>query len=493
MKTFEQSLTETEEIGFIQSINNYLVYISGLPGAKINELVISEKGHLGIIASLLPNLCEAIIFNPQNLEHNLRVARTGELLKIPVGFGFLGRIVNSLGKPLDGAGPIVGEKEYREIDPPPVAGEMLKRSRIRQALETGVMAVDLLVPLGCGQRELIIGDQKVGKTSFLLQTIVSQVRKGALCIYCSIGKKRSDQKSVVDYLSQMRVLPKVVVLAAGSSDPTPMVYLTIFSAFTLAEYFRDSGREVLIILDDLSNHAKFYREIALLSKNPPGRQSYPGDIFYLHSHLLERAGNFGTGNGKTVAITALPVVDTLEGDLTGYIQTNSMAATDGHIFFDLSEFKKGRRPAVNFALSVSRVGNQTLSHLELDLSGKIRDKLVAFRKAAELGHFGLELTQKTKQDMQEGEKIETLLNQESTQVIAKPLQLVFFGLFFTDFWIDKNSALVQIDKIKLITAADKGMLTELAEKIHQMTEPELFYQTIKNHHQKISEVLSYVR
>jgi len=469
---------------------NYLVYVVGLPKAKPQEVVITEHGHKGIIQSLTPDFVEVLMFDPHGLRHNLRVVRTNQSLTVPAGFGFQGRVIDPFGTPLDDQGPILGEKKYLPIDPP-VAG-ILRRARVVEPLETGVTVVDMLVPLGLGQRELVLGDQKTGKTIFLLQTIVSQVRKGTICIYVSIGKKRSDQKSVVDYLTRMDVLKKCVLIFAAASDPAPQVFLAPFTGFTLAEFFRDHGNNVLIVLDDLSNHARFYREISLMSKKPPGRQSYPGDIFYLHARQMERAGNLIYDNSKTFSITALPVVETIEGDLTGYIQTNTMAMTDGHIFFDLADFKKGRRPAVNISLSVSRVGHQTKNLLELEISRKLMEKLAIFKKALEVGHFGLELTEKTKQDIQDGEKIETLLNQNSFQIIPKTLQLIFFGLFFTDFWREKKPKEVEVEKEKLLTAHEKGMLSFLEEEIQKINDPETFYKLLKNNHSKVREVISYV-
>ncbi len=306
------------------------------------------------------------------------------------------------------------------------------------------------VPIGKGQRELILGDQKTGKTTFALQIIGNQVSSGSICVYVSIGKKKSDLKFVVKTLKDLNALDSTVIISANASDPAPLIYLAPFAGLSVAEYFRDLGREVVVIFDDLTTHAKFYRETSLITRRTPGRQSYPGDIFHLHARLVERAGNFKMQNGKTRPITLLPIAETLEGDLAGYIQTNLMAMTDGHVFFDVAEAKKGRHPAVSFTLSVSRVGNQTKTPLERELSRMITEKLTAYRKAEEVSRFGVELTTQTLKALDQGEKLIRLFDQESQIIVPKGLQLIYLGLFFGGAWEKKSAKEVGVEKFRVL-------------------------------------------
>lgn len=447
MKSFDEYLKTIGEVGYVESIIHSVFYVNGLPGAKLHELILTENGQIGIVQGILPDLVEVMLFQGEGLTHNMRSVRTNEIFEMPVSEQYLGRILNPFGTILDDQGPIQGELVKYPIDPR--APGINARSRVNTPMETGVMAVDMQVPIGKGQRELILGDQKTGKTTFALQAIANQVRSGAICVYVSIGKKKSDLKFVQKTLADLNVLKSTVIVSATASDPAPLIYIAPFSGLSIAEFFRDRGREVLLIFDDLTTHAKFYRETSLISRRTPGRQSYPGDIFHLHARLVERAGNIKMQNGKVVAITLLPIAETLEGDLAGYIQTNLMAMTDGHVFFDIAEAKKGRHPAVSFTLSVSRVGNQTKTPLERELSKLITEKLTAYRKAEEVSRFGVELTTQTLQALDSGEKLIALFDQESEVVIPKSLQLIYLGLFFGGAWNSKTSKEVRVEKIRL--------------------------------------------
>lgn len=448
MKSFEEHLKEIHEVGYVESIIHSVFYVNGLPGAKLHELILSEKGHVGIVQGILPDLVEVMLLQGDNLSHNIRVARTNETFEMPVTEKYLGRVISPFGQALDEHGPIGEIKSKYPIDPR--APGINARSRVKEPMETGVIAVDMQVPIGKGQREMIMGDQKTGKTTFALQVIGNQASSGAVCIYVSIGKKKSDLKFVVKSLEDLGATKSTVVVAASASDPAPLIYLAPFSGLSIAEYFRDLGREVVVIFDDLTTHSKFYRETSLITRRTPGRQSYPGDIFHLHARMVERAGNFKMQNGKTMPITLMPIAETLEGDLAGYIQTNLMAMTDGHIFFDVAESKKGRHPAVSFTLSVSRVGNQTKTPLERELSKLITEKLSAYRKAEEVSRFGVELTTQTLQALDQGEKLIALFDQESQIVVPKGMQLIYLGLFFGGAWDKKSSKEVRVEKIRLL-------------------------------------------
>jgi len=448
MKDFNTYLNEIGEVGYIESIIHSVFYVNGLPGAKLHELVLAETGQIGIVQGVLPDLIEVLIFEGEGLTHNVRVVRTNETFEMPVTEGYLGRIINPFGKPLDEKGPIKGQIVKYPIDPK--APGINARSKVKDPLETGVISVDMQVPIGKGQRELILGDQKTGKTTFATQAIANQVRLGTVCVYVSIGKKKSDLKFVQKSFDDLKVASNIVIVSASASDPAPLIYIAPFAGLSIAEFFRDRGKEVLVVLDDLTTHAKFYRETSLITRRTPGRQSYPGDIFHLHARLVERAGNFKMSNGKIVPITLLPIAETLEGDLAGYIQTNLMAMTDGHVFFDVNEAKKGRHPAVSFTLSVSRVGNQTKTQLERELSKEITEKLSNYRKAEEVSRFGVELTTQTLQALDQGEKLISLFDQESQIIIPKPLQLIYLGLFFSGAWSRKTPKEVRVEKIRIM-------------------------------------------
>ena len=460
MKDFETYFKETAELGYIQSIMSSIYYADGLPNARINELVITENGTIGIVKSLLPELVEVMVFEGQALIHNMKVVRTNEFFQVGVSDKYLGRIIDPFGIAQDHIGKVDARGlVYRHIEA--AAPQVSSRVRIKKPFLTGIMAVDLLTPLGRGQRELILGDPTTGKSTISLQTIVTQAKLGTVCIYTLVGKRKSDIKRVENFLKNMNVLDKTIVMASSSSDPAPMIYLTPYCAMTLAEYFRDRGRDVLLVLDDLTTHAKFYRELSLLSRRPPGRQSYPGDIFYIQAKLAERAGNIRLKNGKEVSITLMPIAETQEGDMSGYIQTNLMAMTDGHIFLDIAEQKKARHPAVNFTLSVSRVGNQTLTSLEREVSGYLHQLLAQARKAEELGRFGVELTEQTEQILRNAAKLEVLFNQGSDIVFSKELQLIYIGLFLAGFWNDKKVEDIESDKVKIRAVSDAGALDKL--------------------------------
>lgn len=449
-------MKEIGEVGYVQSIISSIFYVSGLPTARLNELVISENGLIGIVKAVLPELVEVMVFEGQSLGHNMRVVRTNEFFQVPVSEYFLGRVVDPFGVPQDNLEPIRGIKTFWPVDPH--APGVNERIRISRPLETGVMAVDMQVPIGRGQRELILGDQKTGKTTFALQAVVNAARLGIVCIYVSVGKKKSDLKFVQAFLQKAGVLKNVAIVAATSADPAPMVYLAPFSGLSIAEYFREKDRDVLVVLDDLTTHAKFYREISLLSRRPPGRQSYPGDIFHLHARFTERAGNIRNKNGREVSITLLPVAETVEGDMAGYIQTNLMAMTDGHVFMDIAEAKRGRHPAVSFTLSVSRVGNQTRTPLEREISTKITRQLTESRKAEELGRFGVELTPQTQKAIKTYEKLEVILNQETEEIYPKGLQIIILGLFLGDFWENLTPHDIRDEKTRLALAFSQGKL-----------------------------------
>lgn len=489
MKNFETYFKETAEIGYIQSVTSSIFYVNGLPNARLNELVMTENGTIGIVKALLPELVEVMIFEGQTLIHNMKVVRTNEFLQVPTSEKFLGRILDPFGITQDHLGKIdEGSYRYRHIDT--AAPEIAQRVRITKPLVTGVMVVDILTPLGRGQRELILGDPTVGKSTLALQTIVTQAKLGTVCIYALVGKKKSDIKRVEQYLFKMKVLEKTIIMASSSSDPAPLIYLTPYSAMTVAEYFRDTGRDVLVVLDDLSTHAKFYREISLLSRRPPGRQSYPGDIFHIQARLAERAGNIKLSSGKVASITLLPIAETQEGDFSGYIQTNLMAMTDGHIFMDTLEQKKARHPAVSFTLSVSRVGNQTRTDLEKEIASFLHMLLAQAKKAEELGRFGVELSEQTMKILKDAAKLDALFNQDGSILYSKELQLILIGLFLSGYWNLKEGKEIEKDIEKLAVAAEGGKLDKLKLEISQVKKLGNFKNLVLRYHLQINKIVS---
>ena len=423
---FNRLLTKTKEYGVVQQVNHPIVFIQGLPTAKINEVIIFESGQKGQVFTINRGKIEARIFSYEPVKVGTRVTKTDQLLSVPVWKELLGQIINPLGEPFDETAQFVTPKEFRYLDVRP--GGISGRKKITTRMATGISLVDLLIPLGRGQRELIIGDRKTGKTSLLMTIIKKQVFEGAVAIYVAIGKRKSDIKKMKQFFVDEKLINQMVVVATSSYDSPSLIYLTPYAAMSIAEYFRDQGIHTLLILDDLSTHAKFYRELSLLARRFPGRDSYPGDIFYAHSKLLERAGNFKHKTAGEVSITCLPVVEIVEGDLTGYISTNLMGITDGHIYLDSNIYYQGMRPAVNIPLSVTRVGRQTLDKLAREANKNLTAFLAHYDKLQNLSHFGQELTDDVKKDLHSGDIIYKFFNQSYHQTVPTPIQLIILSM-----------------------------------------------------------------
>ncbi len=447
MRDFNFYLNSISEIGFVEKASNAIVYVSGLPKIKTDEIVMFETGKIGIVLSFSPQIVEVLTFSKEPISHGTKVVRTNEFLKIPVGAELFGRIIDPLGNPLTAMNAYKKPAALRGINT--VAGGILSRKTITRQLETGVPIVDLVMPLGFGQRELIIGDRKTGKTNFLMQAILAQVKQKHICIYAAIGKKRLDIKDAEEFFRKQGIADKVILVATGFDDPIGLSFLVPFSAMTISEHFRDEGYDVLLVLDDLTTHAKFYREISLLGKRFPGRNSYPGDIFYTHAKLLERAGNFVTQKGEK-AITCLPVAETVQGDLSGYIQTNIMSMTDGHLYFDSDLFAKGRRPAINPFLSVTRVGRQTQSTLKRDINREILSFLTISEKMQNFTHFGAELTESTKVTLAVADKVIQFLDQAIANTMPINLQILLFSMLWDNILQNKNVEPIGKDINKII-------------------------------------------
>ena len=435
MRDFNYYLETIGEIGFIEEIRHSVVYASGLPNAHQGELIIFESGGVGEVFSIGKKFLEILTLTVDEIKVGGRLARTDELLQIPVGESFLGRAVDPIGRAIDKKGEIKFVK-YSPIDSQPHG--IVGRLPVQKPLETGVTIVDLVVPIARGQRELIIGDRKTGKTDFLLQTLYTQARQGTICIYAIIGQKFMDIKAKLDFIKEKEIHDKTLIVATSPSDSSGLIYLTPYSAMTHAEYFRSKGLDVLLILDDMTTHAKSYREISLLAKRFPGRSSYPGDIFFVQSRLLERAGNFKRG-----CITTLPVAETLMGDLSGYIQTNLMSMTDGHIFFDIDLYNQGKRPAVNPFLSVTRIGHQVQTPLARDLSKHLLSFLIKYEKMKQFMRFGAEAGETVRGILELGKKLDIFFDQSSEEVIPPPINLCILASLFAGVFSE-----VEIDRLK---------------------------------------------
>ena len=427
---FNTYLEKSGEVGFVEMVDHPIVKISGLPTVTPREVVVFESGQIGHVLSLEEDFVEILVFSNDSVSIGTRVARTRDLLKVPVGGEVLGYVLDPLGQSVYEDRPLKPPTEYKEVQAD-VMG-IARRERVTEPLETGVTVVDLMIPLGKGQRELVLGDRQTGKTEFLLQSLLSQSRNGLICIYAGIGKRKTDIKKVEEFIKENNLEKNTLIIATNSLDPLGLIYLTPYSAMTVAEYFRDSGKDVLLIMDDLTTHAKFYREISLLGNRFPGRGSYPGDIFYTHSRVLERAGNFNTEKGVH-SITCLVAAETVEGDISGYIQTNLMSITDGHIYFDTDLFSQGRRPAINFFLSVTRVGRQTQSRLRWDVNRELTTVLTLMEKASTFVHFGAELSEGVKTTLETGGRILNFFSQPMSRIIPTNLQVILFSLI----WINK--------------------------------------------------------
>lgn len=490
MKTYDHYINTVGEVGFVRSVMNSMVYASGLPKARVMELVVSETGQQGIVQSLLPDAVEILMLEGRPVRHGTAVARTNEILTIPVGDQLLGRSVDPFVNPIDGKKPFYPFSEFREFEAP--APPIYRRDKIDEQFITGVNVVDLMVPLGKGQRELVIGDQRSGKTTFMLQAMKTQAKLGSICIFVGIGKKKSTIKRIEESFNDLEEQKNIVIIAADASSPASFIYLVPFTGMSIAEYFRDKGKDVFLVLDGLNTHAKLYREIALLSKKTPGREAYPGDIFYLHSHLLERAGKVLLENGKPAAITVLASIETVGGDFTGYIQTNAMSMTDGHIFFDLEAFQQGRRPAVSVPLSVSRVGRQTQTQLERDMSQIITTMLSDYLRAQNYARFGVELSGKTRDSIEMGEKLLEVFQQDPSISLPKFLQDVYTGLLLAGYWHDKPIHTIRVDKVVLLMAYNQGALKLLEQELATVADLEAYKKALQSKFSEITQLAAQV-
>ena len=470
---------QIEEIGEVSFIGDGIARVIGLTNVMAGELVEFENGAYGMAQNLEKNdVCVIIFGGYENIHEGEPVKRTGRILDVPVGDALIGRVVDALGRPIDGLGAIETTKKR------PVENEapgVMQRQSVKQSLPTGLKVVDALVPIGKGQRELIIGDRKTGKTSIAIDAILNQKGKNTLCIYVAIGQKESTVKALVETLKRYGAMEYTTVVSASASQPAPMLYIAPYAGTAMGEEWMYQGRDVLIVYDDLSKQAAAYREISLLLRRPPGREAYPGDVFYLHSRLLERAAKLSDELGAG-SLTALPIIETQAGDISAYIPTNVISITDGQIFLESDLFYSGVRPGLSAGLSVSRVGGSAQIKAMKKVSGTLRIDLASYRELEAFTQFGSDLDAATQQKLNRGKRTVEVLKQDVHQPLPIEYQVsILFAL--THGLLDA----IPIDRIKPFEKAlyqhleseHRDLLNEIRDQ-HVISDEEKFYKVIEN-------------
>ena len=419
IKYYENTIQQNET-GTVLLVGDGIARASGLVNCMAGELLEFEDGSYGMAQNLEENSVSIVLFgSDENIGEGQTVKRTGKVVSVPVGEAMIGRVVNALGQPIDGAGPIVTE-EFRAIESP--APGICERRSVHEPLQTGIKAIDSMIPIGRGQRELIIGDRQTGKTTLAVDTIINQKGKDMICIYVAIGQKRSTVASLVETLTKNGAMEYTMVVAATASEASPLQYIAPYSGCAMGEYFMNKGKHVLIIYDDLSKHAVAYRALSLLIRRPPGREAYPGDVFYLHSRLLERAAKLDDEHGGG-SLTALPIIETQAGDVSAYIPTNVISITDGQIFLETELFHSGVMPAVNPGISVSRVGGNAQIKAMKKVAGTLKLIYSQYRELQSFAQFGSDLDADTKARLEQGARIVEVLKQDQNEPVPVEKQV----------------------------------------------------------------------
>ena len=423
IKYYDNAIKQNET-GTVLMVGDGIARASGLINCMAGELLEFEDGSFGMAQNLEENSVSIVLFGDDSgIGEGQTVKRTGKVVSVPVGEAMIGRVVNALGQPIDGAGPVV-TSEYRAIESP--APGICERQGVNQPLQTGIKAIDSMVPIGRGQRELIIGDRQTGKTTLAADTIINQKGKDVICIYVAIGQKRSTVSSLVETLTRNGAMDYTIVVAATASEASPLQYIAPYSGCAMGEYFMYKGKDVLIIYDDLSKHAVAYRALSLLIRRPPGREAYPGDVFYLHSRLLERAARLDEAHGGG-SLTALPIIETQAGDVSAYIPTNVISITDGQIFLETELFHSGVMPAVNPGISVSRVGGNAQIKAMKKVAGTLKLIYSQYRELQSFAQFGSDLDADTKARLEQGARIVEVLkqNQNAPVPVEKQVAILY--------------------------------------------------------------------
>mgnify|MGYP005792148429 CR=1 FL=1 len=476
-----------QQVGTVLTVGDGIATVSGLEHATYGEILLFEGGVRGMVQNLSETEAGCILFDDDgSVGSSSKVVRTGKRAGIPVGEAFIGRVINSLGMPIDGNGEIAAS-EYFPIERP--APAIIDRQPVNVPLKTGIMAIDSMFPIGRGQRELIIGDRQTGKTSIAVDTILNQKGKDVICVYVSIGQKSSSVANLVRTLKEKGAMDYTVVLHASASDTAPMQYIAPYAGTSIGEYFMDKGKDVLIIYDDLSKHAVAYRTISLLLGRSPGREAYPGDVFYLHSRLLERSAHLSDAKGGG-SMTALPIVETQAGDVSAYIPTNIISITDGQIFLESELFFAGQRPAVNVGLSVSRVGGDAQTKAMKSAAGTLRLELAQYREMKTFTQFASDLDEETKKQLEFGQGLMQILRQGQGEARAQYEQVIIlvavlsktlthidayemnnFVSGMLDYFRKNYAALCdRIEKTGVLSADDRASIIEIAGKFAETYE-----------------------
>ncbi|MBM4420606.1 MAG: F0F1 ATP synthase subunit alpha [Chloroflexi bacterium] len=421
-----QGRAVSADVGTVVDIGDGIARVYGLAGCMASELLDFGKGVFGLAFNLEEDTVSAIILGEYTgIKEGDEVRTTGRIVECPVGDALVGRVVDPLGRPLDGKGPIATSAS-RPVDV--VAPGVITRKNVDTPLQTGIKAIDAMIPIGRGQRELIIGDRQTGKTAVAIDTIINQKGTGVICIYVAIGQKESSVAKIVAALEERGAMDHTIVVVAGASDPATMQYLAPFAGCAMGEYFRDAGKDALVVYDDLSKHAWAYRQVSLLTRRPPGREAYPGDVFYLHSRLLERAARLNEENGGG-SLTALPIIETQANDISAYIPTNVISITDGQIFLETDLFNQGIRPAINVGISVSRVGGDAQIRAMKTVAGRLKLDMAQYRELAAFAQFGSDLDKVTQAQLRRGERLTEILKQPQYEPVAveKQVVIIFAG------------------------------------------------------------------
>ena len=459
-----EKAVNVSETGSVISVGDGIARVYGLERVMAGEMVEFPHGVTGIALNLEEDQVGTVLLGEyQEIKEGDEVRRTGKIMSVPVGEAMVGRVVNALGQPIDGKGPVV-TKETRPIEA--IAPGVVDRRPVKEPLQTGLKAIDSMIPIGRGQRELIIGDRQTGKTAVAIDTIINQKGGDVICIYVAIGQKRSTVAQVVKTLEDNGAMEYSVVVAATASDPAPMQYIAPYSGCAIGEYFRDSSRHALLIYDDLSKHAAAYREISLLLRRPPGREAYPGDVFYLHSRLLERAAKLNDAKGGG-SLTALPIIETQAGDISAYIPTNVISITDGQIFLLADLFNSNVRPAIDVGLSVSRVGGSAQIKAMRQVAGSLRLDLAQFRELAAFALFGSELDKTSQAQLNRGRHLVEVLKQPqySPLPVEKQILIVYAGTsgLLDDLPVEQVRAF-EADLYRYLDSAHPALLQTIREK-----------------------------
>ena len=459
-----ESKVAVDEVGTVITLGDGIARVHGLEKAMAGELLSFPHDISGIAMNLEEDQVGVVLLGDYTeIKEGDEVKRTGRIMSVPVGDAMIGRVVNSLGEAIDDKGPIA-TKEFIALER--IAPGVIQRQPVREPMATGLKAIDSMIPIGRGQRELIIGDRQTGKTAIAIDTIINNKGNDLICIYCAIGQKRSSIAQVVKILADHGAMDYTIVVAASASEPAPMQYIAPYAACAMGEYFRDTKRHALVIYDDLSKHAASYREISLLLRRPPGREAYPGDVFYLHSRLLERAAKLSNEKGGG-SLTALPIIETQAGDVSAYIPTNVISITDGQIYLETDLFNQGVRPAVNVGLSVSRVGGSAQIKAMRQVAGSLKLELAQFRELAAFAQFGSDLDKATQSQLNRGQRLVEVLKQKqySPLPFSKQILLIFAGTsgVLDDLPIEQVRDFEEALN-KYVESANPGLLRTIMEK-----------------------------